>query len=740
MTARRGSLLKRLNIGKTVALTVLLAIIGLRVADPPAFELFRLKTFDLYQAGVTSKDQPSQILIVDIDESSLDRIGQWPWPRTRIADLIARITADGAVAIGIDVLFPEYDRMSPGELAKLLETDDPAVAERLKALPSNDQKLAEAFAASRVVLGQSGFHKKNPQWHAAIEQRHAFAVSGPEPQPFLDGYPGIIRNIPELEKAAAGLGMVSIRPDIDGVIRRLPLVVMAEDGIMPSLSLELLRAATGQTTILMRTGNAGVNSLVLAGAEFPTDTAAKAWLHFRPHDPGIFISAADVLEGKSAAGGFAGKLVLIGSSATGLFDLKATPVDPSMPGVELHAQLVSAMLGNQLLQRPSWAVGAEVLLTIVLGLLMIALLPRLGARWTLVAGAAAAAGIAGGSWWLFTNSGIILDFAFPLLGTLAVTAAMIVAGYLNEEVQRRQIRAAFGQYLSPELVNQLAENPERLVLGGETRSMSIMFSDVRGFTAISETYKDNPQGLTALINRLLTPLSAAVVQQRGTIDKYMGDNIMAFWNAPLPDEDHAGNACRAAFDMLSALDKLNAEREGETGPDGLPVKPLKVGIGINTGQCVVGNMGSDLRFDYTVLGDCVNLASRLEGQTKGYGVKLIVGEHTAELLKGRFALLPLDRIRVIGKAEPEEIFTVLGDDSVLGSQTFTALVTAHDRLLSAYRSMQWNELDLAIGECLEHAPAFHIEGLYDMYGKRGAAFRASPPPPNWDGVFDALSK
>jgi adenylate cyclase len=737
---RQSSLLKQINIGKTAALLMLIAIVGLRIADPPAFELLRLKTFDFYQTVVKAEDQPRQILIVDIDESSLDRIGQWPWPRTRIAELVSRITADGAAAIAIDVLFPEYDRMSPGELAKLLEADDPSVAERLKALPSNDQKLAAAFMSSRVVLGQSAFHKKNVQWHADVEQRHAFAVSGPEPDPFLDSYPGIVRNVPELENAAGGLGMVTIRPDIDGVVRKLPLIVKADGRVLPSLALELLRVATGQTTVLMRTGDAGVNSLLLAGVEFPTDTSGKAWLHFKPHDPGMFISAADVIEGKTSATTFAGKLVLIGTSATGLFDLKTTPVDPAMPGVEVHAQLIAAMIGNQLLQRPSWAVGAEVLLTVLLGLVMIALLPRLGAGWTLGTGAATAAGIAGGAWWLFASKGIILDFAFPLLGTLAVTAAMIVVGYLNEEVQRRQIRAAFGQYLSPELVNQLAENPERLVLGGETRTMSIMFSDVRGFTAISETYKNNPQGLTELINRLLTPMSAAVVNRRGTIDKYMGDNIMAFWNAPLPDDDHAGNACGAALDMLVALDRVNVAREGEIGPDGMPVKPLKVGVGINTGQCVVGNMGSDLRFDYTVLGDCVNLASRLEGQTKGYGVKLIIGEQTAALVKGRFALLPLDRIRVIGKVEPEEIFTVVGECDVLASPAFAALAQSHEKLLASYRAMNWDDLDVSIRECLEHAKAFELEGLYLMYKARGRAFRETPPPSDWDGVFDALSK
>ncbi len=298
----------------------------------------------------------------------------------------------------------------------------------------------------------------------------------------------------------------------------------------------------------------------------------------------------------------------------------------SCRGPKFMPSWFSAMINGNLLQRPNWAPAAEVFLTLLLGLSMILLIPRLGAAWTLAVGASAALAVIASAFWLFAEKGVIFDFVFPLMATLIVTGVMVVMGYLSEEIERRQIRAAFGQYLSPELVDQLAANPEKLVLGGETRTMTVLFSDVRGFTALSETYKDNPQGLTTLINRLLTPLSAAVIRQRGTIDKYMGDNIMAFWNAPLPDEDHAGNACSAALDMLSELEALNVARRTETGPDGLPVKPLQVGVGINTGQCVVGNMGSEQRFDYTVLGDSVNLASRLEGQTKAYGVRIILGE------------------------------------------------------------------------------------------------------------------
>lgn len=726
--------------GRAAALMMLIAALALRISDPTPVELLRLKTFDLYQLMVKPPDQPAQAVIVDVDEASLNRIGQWPWPRTLMAQLVNEIRAKGAAAIAIDILFPEYDRLSPGAMADMLAGDDAAMAARLKALPSNDEKFAEAIAASQVVLGQAVHQSKNTQWHAEAREQTGFAMVGPSPDAFLDTYPGLVRNVPELEHAAAGLGLVSVRPDVDGIIRKVPLMLKADDRVLPSLGLDLLRVATGESTILLRSDEGGVTSVVLSGVILPTDESGHAWLHFRPHNPDIFISAADVIDGKLPDGILQDRLVIIGSSATGLFDLKATPVDAVMPGAEIHAQLVSAMINGNLLQRPNWAPAAEVILTLLLGLSMILLIPRLGAAWTLAVGASAALAVIASAFWLFAEKGVIFDFVFPLLATLIVTGVMVVMGYLNEEIERRQIRAAFGQYLSPELVDQLAANPEKLVLGGETRTMTVLFSDVRGFTALSETYKDNPQGLTTLINRLLTPLSAAVIRQRGTIDKYMGDNIMAFWNAPLPDEDHAGNACRAALDMLSELEALNIARRTEIGPDGLPVKPLQVGVGINTGQCVVGNMGSEQRFDYTVLGDSVNLASRLEGQTKAYGVRIILGEQTAGLVDGRFATLPLDRIRVIGKKEPEEIHTLVGAADCLASPAFEALRAAHMAVVEDYRSQRWSDLEARLAACKQAAEPFGLEGYYDKIAARLEVFRKSPPPSDWDGVFEATSK
>jgi adenylate cyclase len=717
-----------------LALVLLLLMVALRVIDPAPLETLRLKTFDLYQIALAPKPTPQQVIIVDIDEKSLNELGQWPWPRSMLAKIIDKVGQAGAIAVGLDVLFPEHDRTSPANVASIVEAYDKETADRLRTMKSNDEVFAEAMTRTRVVLGQSGYHKELKQWHASELKQSPIAMLGPDPKAFLDTYPGMVRNVPELEANAQGRGMVSLRHESDGVVRKMPLVMMAQGKMLPSLSLELLRVATGQSTILIRSGDAGVNSLVLAGVAMPTDRNAKAWLHFHPHNQQIFVSAADLLADRANVDVFKGRIVLLGASATGLFDLKATPVEAAMPGVEAHAQLINAILSKTLLQRPAWANGMEVSLTLLIGLGLIGLLPRFGAMITVFAGGLVAALVLGASWWAFTQKALIFDYAFPLMASLAVTGVLIVLGYLQEEIDRRRIRTAFGQYLSQDMVAQLTEDPDKLILGGETKDMSILFSDVRGFTTISEQYKSNPQGLTMLINSLLTPLSQAVVAHKGTIDKYMGDNIMAFWNAPLADDDHAYNACCAALDMTRRLGLLNEERvaAGDVA--------LEIGVGINTGECVVGNMGSDFRFDYTVLGDAVNLSARLEGQTKSYGTKIIIGRQTAESVQNRLAVLQIDRVRVVGKQEPEDIFALLGDGEVAATDSFQTLAGDHGLMLQSYYGQRWADVEKIAKRCVGRARDLDFDEFYAIYAARAAAFSAEPPGKDWDGVNDILVK
>jgi adenylate cyclase len=327
-----------------------------------------------------------------------------------------------------------------------------------------------------------------------------------------------------------------------------------------------------------------------------------------------------------------------------------------------------------------------------------------------------------------------------LLSTTAIYLTLIFTSFVREQAQRRQIRSAFGQYLSPALIEQLAQSPEKLVLGGEEREMTIMFSDVRGFTTISESYKHDPQGLTTLMNRFLTPLTNAILARKGTIDKYMGDAIMAFWNAPLDDKEHQLNACEAAVDMLERIDELNKVREQEAKEGGHVYIPINVGVGLNTGTCVVGNMGSDLRFDYSVLGDSVNLASRLEGQSKEYGFPIIVGSKTALAVKDRFAILELDFIMVKGKKEPEVIYAIAGREDTAHSGRFQRLRNLTIEMLACYRGRDWEGALAAIERGRRTDDANALELLYNLYEARIRNYQSNPPPQDWSGAFALLTK
>ncbi|MGE0845755.1 MAG: CHASE2 domain-containing protein [Flavobacteriaceae bacterium] len=730
----------RLSVERGIAMALLAALVVLRAVDPAPLELMRLKTFDLYQVFFPRKTENIQVMIVDIDEESLDVYGQWPWPRTVIANLVNSITELGAVAVAFDVIFAEHDRMSLPNLAGSIRGLDPKLQEMMREAPSNDSLLADAIAHSRVVLGQSGYHREVVKEGQTPVNQVPLATVGPDPRPYLFDFPAVIRNVPELERQAAGRGLVTIIPERDGIVRRVPTVARNGETIWPSLSIELLRVATGTNTLLLRSDANGVNSIVVAKIPIPTDENGRVWVHFSPHSQARYVSAADVLSAAPKALDLRGRLAIIGTSAVGLFDQKATPIDPAMPGAEVHAQLIENILSQRLLTRPGYAVGAEITLVVLIGLAIIVLVPLLGALNTLISGALIAAALAGLSVWLFLSRGFVFDVVYPLMSSGLVFLLMVFVNYFREEGQRRQIRAAFGQYLSPDFVEVLARNPEKLRLGGETKELTILFSDVRGFTSISEQYKDRPQELTHLINSLLTPLSDAVVANQGTIDKYMGDNVMAFWNAPLDDADHAAHGCRAALDMLSRLGAVNDIRRKDAEEAGAPYVPLVVGVGVNTGEVVVGNMGSDQRFDYTVLGDAVNLGSRLEGQTKTYGLLVIIGSRTAELVKGRFAVLPVDRIRVKGKAEPEPIYTILRDPAALEDPDYATLLAATERLFEAYRGQKWQAAAKIVSQSRELAAKFAVEGLFDVYGERIAQFRKNPPPRNWDGVFVATSK
>jgi adenylate cyclase len=665
-------LTRALGSRRSFGLFLLAVLLSIRIWDPYLLEELRLRSFDLYQSVSPRSSSDRPVVIVDIDEASVSAYGQWPWPRTMLADLLTRLYEWQSVAIAFDVIFPEPDRSSPDQAVKHFRNLDEATSASLSRLPSHDEIFAEAIGRGRVVLGQSGTAATNSPVLENLPET-GFATVGPDPAPYLVAFPEILRNLPQLERAAAGLGLFSIRTERDGMVRRVPMVMKAGDRIVPALTLDLLRVVTGSGAILIRTDQSGVRSVAVPGLELPTDQNGRVWIHFSPHDKARYVSAKDILEGTAAPESVAGKLVLLGTSAIGLLDVKTTPVHSAMPGVEVHAQLLEAALTNSLLASPGYATVIEMLASIIAGVILALLAPSARALTLFVSAAIAASIFAAASWILYSQYHILFDATFPLIVTMSVYMSLVLIGYFREQLDRQRIRSAFAHYLAPSLVEQLANSPQTLVLGGEERNMTVMFSDVRDFTAISEIYKDDPRGLTTLMNRFLTPLTNAIIARNGTIDKYMGDAVMAFWNAPLPDPAQESDACHAALDMLACVEELNRIREREASASGTPFIPIKMGIGINTGRCTVGNMGSDLRFQYTVMGDSVNLASRLEGQTKAYGLSIIIGSRTAAAVANEFALLEFDSIRVKGKTEPEVIFTILGRAEVTETAEFKAL-------------------------------------------------------------------
>jgi adenylate cyclase len=730
---------RRFGYARLLCVGLLIGLAALRVADPAPIEEFRVRTFDTFQVIDPRVKTAKPVSIVDIDEKSLVKFGQWPWPRTRVADLVTNLTRLGAVVIAFDIMFPEPDRLNPGVAADIIRDLDDETRAKLRALPSNDDILADAMRSSRVVLGEAGLH------HVAAELDKELPVTGlatlgEDPRPFMLKFPGLLRSTPVLEAAAAGRGLLTIWTERDGIVRRVPVIMQAQGVTMPSLSFEMLRVATGTDTIFVKSNEAGIASVAVKGFAVPTDRNGQLWVHFAHYDPSIYVSAADVLEGKVDPETIAGKLVLIGTSAAGLHDVKTTPISPVMPGVEIHAQVLEAALTGQLLSQPPWGPLAEFLSAIILGVAIIWFAPRLGPKSLVAVGAFFATLLVGTSWYYYSQHRLLIDPTYPLLSTTAIYLTLIFFSFVREQTQRRQIRSAFGQYLSPALVEQLAQAPERLVLGGEEREMTVMFSDMRGFTSISETYKNDPQGLTELMNRFLTPLTNAILDRKGTIDKYMGDAIMAFWNAPLEDKEHQLNACEAALDMLEQVDALNKEREEEAEEGGRPFIPLNIGVGLNTGTCVVGNMGSDLRFDYSVFGDSVNLASRLEGQSKEYGFPIIVGSTTALAARDRFAILELDFIMVKGKTEPEVIYAIAGREDTARSGRFQRLRNLTIEMLACYRSRDWDGALAAIERGRRTDEAHSLELLFALYETRIRSFQKNPPPEDWNGAFALLTK
>ncbi|MFW5834938.1 MAG: CHASE2 domain-containing protein, partial [Pseudomonadota bacterium] len=676
-----------------VYLVLLGLVVGLRVADPPLVRMLRLDVFDAYQRWAPRDYAEVGVRIVDIDDATLARIGQWPWPRSVVADLLDRTAESGAAVVALGIVFAEPDRSSPARMLEQLRRV-PGIGGLApgRLLPDNDATLAERMQRLGAVASFALIDRPTASLPSV---RWGVVTIGEEPLRFLPAFAGAVTNVEIIDSTVPAQGALNVLVDPDGVVRAVPLLARVGEEAYPGLVAEVLRHAQGASSFALRTTPAGrrlgigddtgIERVRIGALEVPTTAAGASLVHFTGHRPERFVPAWQVLEGVADERLLRDHIVLIGTSATGLGDVVATPLGAAVAGIEVQAELLEQLLQGVSLQRPGWAAGAELTLLLLLGTLLLVLLQRVGALIGALVGGLAVAGAIGASLFAFLRHGLLLDPVMPSLSLLAIYLVATVVAYIRTEAERAQVRRAFGLYLSPALVERLAAHPERLQLGGETRELTILFSDIRGFTSRAE--RMTAAELTRFINRFLTPMTDAIQDHDGTIDKYMGDGIMAFWNAPLDVPEHARRALHATLEMRRRLDRLNETFRAEEGPD---FQPVRIGLGLNTGDCSVGNLGSERRFSYSAIGDPVNLAARFEGQCKTYDVDLLMSARTHDAAPG-MAALELDLIRVIGTTRAEPIYTLVGDEDLAGTLAFRTLATDHAALLEAYRAGQWEQ-------------------------------------------------
>jgi len=710
-----------------VGMAALIGVIAAHAAfAPQAFRLTAL-VFDAYQLIKPREATDPPVAVIDIDEASIGKLGQWPWSRSTVAEIVTRASGLGAAAIGFDIVFSEPDRTAPARLVEEMRRQG-VVIEVGPDLPDPDALLAAAVAENTVALGIA---LSNETTAPAPDPKAGFSFLGPDPKARLMPYSGALSNLPALTDRATAMGYFSFPPTPDNIIRTFPLVSSSGERLYPALSIETLRIAQQEGSFILRSAGtqdgSAFTDLRVGALDVPLSADGEIWIYYSglPNMP--VISAADFFDPTKAdtlAGLIQGRILLVGTSAVGLRDIVATPIDAAMAGVKVHAEIIDQIASGVFLQRPDWMIGAERAAAIAAGLILLTVLATATPALSVITGLLLGGLIAGGSWLAFSQALTLFDPLLPLAGLGAVLLTALPLLLMLTHREKRFVRESFGRYLSPTLVERLSENPEGLTLGGEDRELTILFSDIRGFTTLSE--KLMPTELTGLLNNFLTPMTDVLLKREATIDKYIGDAIMAFWNAPLDITDHPQKACLAALDMVSALERLN--RESGMG--------LKIGIGLNTGMACVGNLGSDQRFSYSCLGDSVNLASRVEGMTKLYEVSILVTEEVRARTNG-LLFAEVDRVRVVGRQAPVTLFALMGvADGKVEEQR--DLLDRHNALIAAWQAGDFAAArDLLQG--LLARPENALSGTHRLYAERLAGLPETAPD-SWDGVFTASSK
>ena len=660
----------------TAVFTLLLCLF-VRVNDANFIESVRLRYFDQL---ITSKETSVSKLIqvVNIDDETIRHKGQFPFPRDEYSKLVTDLYSRGAGLVVFNIYMPEPDRFG------------------------HDSKLEKTLKEFPVVLPQTAVNEKLTNNYPAF--RPGVSVIGTGDVGIK--YESIQPNIKPFNESAAGIGVVNTLPEIDGVTRRVPMVIQSAGLLYPSISLETLRVASEDPSFQVRVTESGIEAVRIPKfGKITTDQVGRIWVDWSSKP--IEHSASNLPKD------FNGAIVIVGLTAKGLNNPIATATGSVYPHY-LQAAILDTLVSGTNIQRPDWADGAEILSLVLLSAILLFLTRYVYVG--ILSSVLIIFGCIGGSYYLFNGYNYLVDITMPVATLVLVILHAYGIKFISEFLQKQQIKKQFGTYLSPAMVEKLQKNPELLQLGGESRELSIMFTDVRGFTTISEHYGADVQGLTKIMNRYMTAMTAKIIENNGTLDKYIGDAQMAFWNAPLDEKNHAKMAVKTALEMMESLDAFNKEVVAE----GIPA--FGMGLGINTGIVVVGNMGSNQRFDYTCLGDSVNLASRLEGQSKPYGVKIVLGALTAEQVKDEYDVVELDCIAVKGKKEGVKIFTL-----AKGNQM-------HDNFLDYYYRGQWNKALSLILKLKELTPE-----LVNYYANMEERMLEGMPS-DWNGTYKATSK
>jgi adenylate cyclase len=744
------------RIGIGIALVVVFLLHATHRIELPLIQRLEAVVYDTRLALTMPRTLDPRIVIVDIDEKSLAEKekggeGRWPWPRDRLALLLDKLFDHYHVAIaGFDVVFAERDESSGLRVLQQLAQQElrdvagfQATLQKLQPQLDYDAIFASRMRNRPIVLGYT-FTRDDAQagtkkglLPASVLAAGTFAAKNIS----FPAYTSYTANLQVLQESAASGGHFTLDPDPDGILRRIPMLAEYGGAYYEPLALAMVRMGLGQAPVtpgypsdrIWSKNYSGLEWLEVGPFKIPVDEGVTALIPYRGkggRDGKSFkyISAVDVINERVDVDELKNKIILVGTTAPGLLDLRATPVEAVYPGVEVHANMIGGIIDRNIKQKPPYVVGAEFILLMIAGLSMALLLPLLNPLKSLLVTIAVLVAVLAGNLMVFHFGNLVLPLASGLVMITLLFALNMSYGYFVEARGKRQITGLFGQYVPPELVDEMAKNPESFSMEGESREMTVLFTDVRGFTTISEGL--DPKQLSQLMNEFLTPLTEVIYKHRGTVDKFMGDCIMAFWGAPLPDANHARNGIMAGLEMHEILAKLKPEFQKRGWPE------IRIGVGLNTGRMSVGNMGSKLRTAYTVMGDAVNLASRLEGITKEYGADIIVGEGTRAAVP-EVVFRELDRVRVKGKDEAVAIFEPLGLQGKV-AKTKLEEVKLYTQFLRLYRAQDWDQAELQLFNLQKQAPG---NKLYShTFVERISYLRANPPGKGWDGAFTFTTK